>query len=114
MCESDRQNLSIVLSNILANAVEYADKGGQIRSTACSKDGSVEVAVSNTGCQLTTDQVAQAFDSFWRGDFSRSDTGTHCGLGLALVQRLVRALGGNAFAELQPGGIFIVRITLPA
>ncbi len=113
MCESDRQNLSIVLSNILANAVEYANKGGQIRTTACSKDGSIEVSVSNTGCQLTTEQVSHVFDCFWRGDLSRSDTGTHCGLGLALVQKLVRALGGNAFAELQPGGIFIVRITLP-
>ena len=113
ICESDRQNLSIVLSNILANAVEYADKGGQIRTTACSKDGSMEIAVSNTGCQLTTDQVSQVFDCFWRSDLSRSDTGTHCGLGLALVQRLIRALGGNAFAELQPGGIFIIRLTLP-
>ena len=113
MCESDRQNLSIVLSNVLANAVEYADEGGQIRITAYSKDGSIQVAVSNTGCKLNTEQVSQVFDCFWRDDLSRKDTGTHCGLGLALVQRLVRALGGNALAELQPGGIFVVRITLP-
>jgi len=112
MCESDRQNLSIVLSNILANAVEYADKGGQIRTTACSKDGSVQIAVSNTGCRLTTEQLSQVFDCFWRGDLSRSETGTHCGLGLALVQRLVRALGGNAFAELQTNGIFALRLIL--
>ena len=113
MCESDRQNLSIVLSNVLANAVEYGDEGSQIRITVCTKDGSMEIAVSNTGCKLTTDQVSHVFDCFWRADSSRSDTGAHCGLGLALVQRLVRALGGNAFAELQPGGIFIVRIILP-
>jgi signal transduction histidine kinase len=113
-CESDRQNLSIVLSNVLANAVEYADEGGQIRTSTCYKDDSVEVAVSNTGCKLTTEQVSHVFDCFWRDDLSRTDTGTHCGLGLALVQRLVRALGGNAFAELKPPGIFIVRIILPA
>ena len=113
-CESDRQNLSIVLSNILENAVEYADEGGQIRTIACSKNNTVEVSISNTGCQLTTEQAPQVFDCFWRGNLSRSDTGTHCGLGLALVQRLVRALGGNAFAELQPGGIFIIRLILSA
>ena len=112
-CESDRQNLSIVLSNILGNAVAYADEGGQIRTTARRIDDSVEVAVSNTGCQLTSEQVSQIFDCFWRGDLSRSDTGTHCGLGLALVQRLIRALGGDATAELQPGGIFIVRLIFP-
>ena len=104
----------IALSFILANAVEFADKGGQVRTTDCSIDDSIEVSVSNTGCKLTTDQVSQVFDSFWRGDLSRSDMGTHCGLGLALVQKLIRALGGNAIAELQPGGIFVIRITLPA
>jgi two-component system heavy metal sensor histidine kinase CusS len=109
-CASDRRNLSIVLSNILDNAVEYADEGGQIRTTARRIDDSVEVAVSNTGCRLTGKQVSQIFDCFWRGDLSRSDTGTHCGLGLALVQRLIRALGGHATAELQPGGIFIVQL----
>ncbi len=113
-CESDRQNLSIVLSNILDNAVEYTDQGGQIRTTARRIDDSVEVAVSNTGCRLTSEQVSQIFDCFWRGDLSRSDTGTHCGLGLALVQRLVKALGAHATAELQPGGIFVVRLILPA
>lgn len=111
-CQSDLQNLSIILSNILANAVEYANEGGYIQTTACIKDGIVEVTVSNTGCKLTTEQVSQVFDCFWRADSSRSDTGTHCGLGLALVQRLIRALGGNAFAELQPNGIFALRLIL--
>ncbi len=113
-CESDSHNLSIVISNILDNAVEYADEGGQIRTTARRIDDSVEVAVSNTGCQLSGEQVSQIFDCFWRGDQSRSETGMHCGLGLALVQRLIRALGGQATAELQPGGIFVVRLILPA
>ncbi len=113
-CDSDRQNLSIVLSNVLANAVEYADEAGQIRITAFREDDSVQVAVSNTGCKLTFEQVSQVFDCFWQADASRSDTGTHCGLGLALVRRLVRALGGNAFAELKPGCIFVLRIILPA
>jgi two-component system heavy metal sensor histidine kinase CusS len=112
-CESDRQNLSIVLSNVLANTVDYTDEGGQIRITACSKNDSVEVAVSNTGCKLTNEQVSKVFDCFWRADSSRTDTGTHCGLGLALVQKLIRALDGNVDAELQPGGIFVVRIILP-
>jgi len=111
-CESDRQSLSIVLSNVLDNAVEYADEGGKIRSTARRIDDSVEVAVSNTGCQLTKEQVSQIFDCFWRRDSSRSDTGSHCGLGLALVQRLIRALGGDGIAELQPNGIFIIRLIL--
>jgi signal transduction histidine kinase len=73
----------------------------------------MEITVSNTGCRLTAEQVAHVFDCFWRGDSSRVGTGAHCGLGLALVHRLVRALGGHATAELQPGGIFTVQLTFP-
>ena len=110
---SDPEHLSMVFSNLLANAVEYADEGGRIWTTARKTDASLEIAVSNTGCQLTNEQVARVFDFFWRSDVSRAATGTHCGLGLALVQRFVRALGGTAVAELQPGGTFTIRLTFP-
>ena len=111
---SDPQKLSMVLSNLLGNAVEYANDAGQIWVTTHHSDDSIEIAVANTGCRLTSDEVARAFDCFWRGDSSRAGTGTHCGLGLALVQRLVGALGGSAAAEVQLGGVFTVRLTLPA
>jgi signal transduction histidine kinase len=109
---SDRKNLSVIFSNLLNNAVEYTNDAGQIWVTAHHTGDSVEIAVANTGCQLTDGQDAQVFDCFWRGDSSRTGTGVHCGLGLALVQRLVRALGGSVIVELQPGGIFSIRLTL--
>jgi two-component system OmpR family sensor kinase len=112
--DSDRENLCMVLSNLLSNAVEYTNDAGQIWATANPADNCVEITVSNTGCSLTNEQVSQVFDCFWRGDSSRKDTGVHCGLGLALVERLVRALDGSVVVELPAGGIFVVRTTLPA
>ena len=112
-CESDRQNLSIVLSNVLDNAVEYANEAGQIWTTARRKDDSVQVAVFNTGCQLNAEQASHVFDCFWRGDSSRKDAGVHCGLGLALVEKIIQGLGGSASAEVQPGGIFTVLLIIP-
>jgi two-component system sensor histidine kinase BaeS len=114
MYETDRQNLGIILSNILENAVEYTDEGGQIRTSACLADDSVQIETLNTGCQLTTEQAAQVFDCFWRGDSSRKDAGVHCGLGLALVDRISKALGGSATVEVENRGIFKIRLTLPA
>lgn len=111
---SDPENFSMVLSNLLDNAVEYTNDAGQIWVTARHTDDSIELTVANTGCQLTSDQVAQVFDCFWRSDSSRTGTGTHCGLGLPLVQRLVNALGGSAAATVQSGGVFTIRLTLPA
>ncbi len=113
VCESDPDCLSIVLSNLFDNAAEYADKAGKIWVTAHQRDDSIEISIANTGCSLTNEQVAQVFDRFWRADVSRADTGAHCGLGLALVERIVRALGGSTAVELQPGGIFIIRLVLP-
>jgi two-component system heavy metal sensor histidine kinase CusS len=110
--DSDRENLSMVLSNLLNNAVEYANDAGQIWVTANYTDDSVEITVANTGCQLTNEQAAQVFDCFWRGDSSRKDAGVHCGLGLALVQRIIRALGGFTTAEVTPDGIFTIRLVL--
>ena len=104
----------MVLSNLLDNAVEYTNEAGQIWVTACYTDDSIELTVANTGCHLTSEQVAQVFDCFWRSDASRTSIGTHCGLGLPLVQRLVNALGGSAAAEVQSGGVFTIRLTLPA
>jgi len=120
-CRSDRESLSIVFSNILDNAVEYADEAGQIWTTARRTDGCVEITVSNTGCRLTNEQAAHVFDCLWRGDPARTETprgalgaGNHCGLGLALVQRIVAALGGSTSVEVQSGGIFTIRLILQA
>ncbi len=112
-CVSDPDNLSMILSNLLDNATEYANEGGRIKMAAHRTDGSVKLTISNTGCSLTDAQISQVFDCFWRGDSSRRDVGVHCGLGLALVQRLAEALGGSVVAERQPGGLFAVRLTLP-
>jgi signal transduction histidine kinase len=113
-CPSDPEHLSMVFSNLLDNAVEYADNGGRIWITAGRTKDAVQIAVSNTGCRLSPEQVSRVFDFFWRGDASRPETGAHCGLGLTLVQRIVTALGGNVAAERQDGGIFTLQLTLPS
>jgi two-component system heavy metal sensor histidine kinase CusS len=111
---SDVSLLSMVFSNLLDNAAEYTDRGGRVWVTGCCTDDTAELAVSNTGCQLTSEQVPQVFDSFWRGDSSRTGTGTHCGLGLALVRRIVGVLSGSVSAEVRAGGVFVVKVIFHA
>ncbi len=113
-CDSDPEHLSMVFMNLLDNAVEYTNNGGQIWATGRQADGSIEITVANTGCTLTSEQASQVFDCFWRGDSSRKDAGVHCGLGLALVQRIVRALGGYTIVDVQNTKIFTIRLALPA
>jgi signal transduction histidine kinase len=108
----DRQSLGVVFSNLLDNAVEYADRGGRIWIQAQKGDSLVEIVAANTGCRLNPDQTARVFDRFWRADPSRSDAGTHCGLGLSLVLRIAQAMGGSISAAVEDG-TFIVRLRLP-
>ncbi len=113
ICVCDPDCLSMILSNLLDNAAAYTNDGGRIWAAARRADNGMEVTISNTGCSLTDEQISQVFDCFWRGDSSRKDIGVHCGLGLALVQRLAGALGGSVAAERQTGGVFAVRLILP-
>lgn len=112
-CESSREILSMVLSNLLENAAHHANDNGRIWVTGRAGPEAVEVTLANTGCRLSQEDASHVFDSFWRWDSARADTGIHCGLGLALVQRLVRMLGGSASATVDDAGVFAVRVNLP-
>jgi two-component system sensor histidine kinase QseC len=109
---SDRQSLLVIFSNLFDNAVEYADRGGRVWTQAEKIDGAVEIMTANTGCRLSPEQAMRVFDRFWRADPSRSDTGTHCGLGLSLVSRIAQSLGGSIHAAVE-NGTFIISLRLP-
>ena len=97
--KSDEAGLSIIFSNLLDNAAEYTNCGGRIRITSRKIDAGIEIIFENTGNQLTEQQTKTVFDCFWQGDVSRSSTGVHFGLGLALVKQFIELLGGNVRAE---------------
>jgi signal transduction histidine kinase len=110
---ADRATLGMVLTALLENATEYTNAGGRIEITATRADRWATLAIANTGCHLSDDEVSHVFERFWRADPSRTDTGAHCGLGLAIVRRAVWSLGGTA-AGSATGDVFTIRITLPA
>jgi two-component system heavy metal sensor histidine kinase CusS len=114
VCKSDADGLAMVFTNLAENAVEYSDRGGRIWVEGRDSEGSVEITFANTGCRLNSEQLAQVFDCFWRSDLSRSDAGNHCGLGLALAQRIITALGGRTSVKIREGGVFSIQVALPA
>ena len=113
-CQSDKAGLVTVLTNLLDNAVEYADEKGQVTAAAELAGDTVSITITNTGCTLTSAQVEHVFERFWRADDARKDTGVHCGLGLALVSRIVTSLGGSSVATVDEAGRFAVHIALEA
>ncbi|MDX2161183.1 MAG: ATP-binding protein [bacterium] len=94
-----------VLNNLVDNAFQYTDSGGEIRVAARSDAGDVVVHVHNSGAVIPQTEVAHIFDLFYRGDKARRDTTghpRHAGLGLAIARRFIEAHGGTIWAHSEP------------
>jgi signal transduction histidine kinase len=98
-----------ILAPVVDNAVRYA--GTQVRISAGNREGRVLVVVTDDGPGMTQTVAEYAFDPGFRGDTSDGHDGA--GLGLALVRRLVLAVGGHVEAVATPGG-GRVEVFLPA
>ncbi len=72
----------------------------------------VKLTLSNTGCDLKPSDVEHVFDFFWRADTARTNTGAHCGIGLAVVRKVAAILGIKVKADIEPDLIFSITLEL--
>ncbi len=108
---SDRTRLQQIVSNLLDNAIRYTHRGFVKLSVTNGAADFCEITVGDTGPGIPADEQRLIFQPFERGSSShRADGGK--GLGLAIVQDLVRALGGEVLlkSELEQGSNFRVRL----
>ena len=96
------------VSNLLANAIRYTPRGGEIVLDAAESGEEVRVTVSNEGQPIAHEHLERIFDRFYRIDPSRSSlpsTGSSqgstgsTGLGLAIVRTIMELHGGSVRAE---------------
>ncbi|MEE9196995.1 MAG: ATP-binding protein, partial [bacterium] len=110
---TDRNKLRQVLVNLLSNAIKFTPSG-EVRLTARSYDGRLELRVTDTGVGISKEDQEIIFDEFRQldGTSTREVGGT--GLGLAISKKLVDLLGGAIALESEPGrgSTFIVNLPL--
>jgi two-component system phosphate regulon sensor histidine kinase PhoR len=94
---TDGDRVLQIIVNLLSNAFRWTPEGGSIELGLTSENGSVEVAVVDTGPGITAEEQDRIFRPFW----SRDGGGT--GLGLAIARELALALGGQISLETAPG-----------
>jgi signal transduction histidine kinase len=108
----DGKRIRQVLFNLLANAVEFSQKGGRILIAARRDGGFVEFTVSDDGPGIPKDFLNSVFDPF--ASRPRGDGRGGAGLGLSIVRSFVALHGGTVEIESEEGRGATVRVRLPA
>jgi signal transduction histidine kinase len=107
-------DLRIILDNLLTNAVKYTPSCGHVRLRAYAEAQGLRLEVSDTGEGFTPDVIPHLFERFYRANLDRNKAIPGNGLGLAIVDALIKQNGGTIQAS--SGGIgkgAIFTVTLP-
>ena len=110
--ETNADLLYRCVSNLVDNAIKYSGEGSRVVLRAALDGGAVEIEVADNGAGISEDELQRVFDRFYRVDRGRSRREGGNGLGLAIVQEVVRALGGSVSVRSAPnvGTTFAIRL----
>lgn len=97
----DPARLQQVFWNLLSNAVKFTPRGGEVILKAQSRNGRIEVEVTDNGQGIEADFLPHIFDRFRQEDNSMTRKYGGLGLGLSIVKQLVELHGGQIHAESQ-------------
>jgi PAS domain S-box-containing protein len=112
---ADRARLAQVLSNLLANAVKYTERGGITVSVrpAPDEDNQVEISVADTGPGIPEDQQESVFQPFTQVDSGPTRRHGGAGIGLAVAREITELMGGRIALESTQGKGSTFTVYLP-
>lgn len=111
---ADREQILLVLSNLLSNAVRHTPEHGRITVTVRNENQMVYVSVSDTGKGIPKNELDTVFDKFVQIKSPSEPTPGSVGLGLAIAKEAVEAHGGtiSVESEVGKGSTFTFSLTL--
>ncbi len=109
-----RDRVLQVFVNLLANAIKFSPRGGQVEVRWWREEGCAVAQISDQGPGIPKDKLAAIFEPFTQLDSSTTREHGGAGLGLTITQRIVQALGGHLWVESEvgSGARFFVRLPL--
>jgi signal transduction histidine kinase len=105
---ADGDRVLQIISNLLSNAFRWTPDGGRVELALEQENGTISVAVEDSGPGIPEADVDRIFRPFW----SRDGLGT--GLGLAIARELATAHGGHILLDTEPGRGARFELVLPA
>lgn len=86
--QSDYYLISIIVGNLISNAIKYSNQNGKVEINLEKKDSKTILTISNTGHGIHEKDLDKIFNSFYRADNSNNPEIKGTGLGLSIVKRL--------------------------
>ena len=107
----DRDKWEKIVLNLISNALKFTF-AGSVRVIQRTQSDHIQLEVTDSGCGMAPEDLARVFERFFRGRMLQTRTHEGSGIGLSLVQELVKLHGGTicARSELGQGTTMTVRI----
>lgn len=109
---ANQDYLDQITRNVLGNAEKYSPVDQEIRIVATSADDGILIRVADRGPGIPEDELDRVFQPYYRSA-STAQKAPGIGIGLAVCQRLVVAMGGRIWVQNGPGGGAEFDFTLP-
>ena len=109
----EEKTLSQMVTNLVANAIQYTPAGGRIDVTLTVAGADAVLAVADTGIGIGQESLGQIFREFYRSPEAKRQFAQGTGLGLAITKRIVEMHGGRIDAAPRPAGGTVFTVHLP-
>jgi signal transduction histidine kinase len=110
---ADPEDLELVWSNLLENAVRFSPERGSVKVSLHSNGQRGYVEIADNGPGIPAEELPHIFERFHRGDPSRDRNTGGYGLGLAIAKALIQAYGGDIRPESEPGAGTRMIVSIP-
>lgn len=109
--KGDRDLLFLAIHNVIDNSIKYTQPNDTIELRAREEGNQVRIEIADTGPGIPENEINQVWAELFRGAGARGVPGS--GLGLALVQSIIRRHGGTAEIRSQVGKGTVITLSLP-
>ncbi|HEY5729514.1 MAG TPA: GAF domain-containing sensor histidine kinase [Anaerolineales bacterium] len=101
--EADGVKISIALSNLVKNALQFTNPGGIVRINVEDDSGYIKVSVSDNGIGIPARDLSKLFDRFYQVEEHLTRKHGGMGLGLAVAKSMIELHGGRIWVESEAG-----------
>lgn len=97
----DVKKLGMAVANLIDNAMRYNVANGKVTVLAKQREGEpyIEISIRDTGIGISAEDIKKIFTKFFRGENAVRSRADGSGLGLYIVQNIIRAHGGRVWVE---------------